>query len=327
VAGHDLIHKFMKLLVSELEALRTYVTREFYYVMGDLIRHFNWSHMETGKLWHAYGTIGERLVREFGEMPETILFWEGYDLLIAHSRDIQNLRSRKVILADDLHWWNDTHRQKRAVAFAVCDLVLATCAYQWDEFYPEFAGSKQVAWVPHSASPDFLVPYNSHPANSIFVSGAAGAFYPLREQMWVLHGQRANGLVCQGHPGYYTGYDHEHDGDVGRGYAMKINSYRAAFTDSSIYRYVVAKYFEIPATGALLLADDSVSGPLRQLGFVEYEHYLPVAENNLEERIRFVLAERNHDQLDEMRSRAQQLVLARHQTFDRARLIDALCTN
>jgi hypothetical protein len=317
----------MKVLVSELEALRSYVSREFYYVMSDLIRHFNWRHIETAKLRHATGTIGERLMREFGELPETILFWEGYDLLIGHARDIQNLRSRKIILADDLHWWNETGRRKRAIGFALCNLVLTTGGYHWHELYPEFAGSKRVAWVPHSASPDFMVPYNSHPANSIFVSGAAGAFYPLRERMVILHAQGAYPLVCQSHPGYYTGYDYEKNGYVGRSYAMKINNYRAAFTDSSIYKYVVAKYFEIPATGALLLADDSVSGPLRQLGFVAYEHYLPVSEQDLEEKIRFVLDERNHQELDEIRSRAQQLVLERHKTFDRAREIDALCTN
>lgn len=317
----------MKVLVSELEAMRTYVSREFYYVMSDLITHFNWRHIETTKLWNARGTIGERLLREFGELPEAILFWEGYDFLNVHARDIQHIGSRKIILADDLHWWNDTMRRKKAVGFALCEVVLSTFGYLWNQLYPEFAGSKQLAWIPHSASPDFMVPFNSHPENSIFISGAAGRYYPLRQRMRTLHAQGAYSLVCQSHPGYYTGYDYEQNGNIGRGYARKINNSRSAFTDSSVFKYVVAKYLEIPATGALLLADDSVSGPLRQLGFVEYEHYVPVSEKTLEERIRFVLDENNHQELDEMRSRAQQLVLARHKTFDRASQIDTLCTN
>jgi hypothetical protein len=32
----------MKLIVSQLEALRTYVTREFYYIMSDLISTHGW---------------------------------------------------------------------------------------------------------------------------------------------------------------------------------------------------------------------------------------------------------------------------------------------
>ena len=317
----------MKVLVSELEVMRSYVSREFYYVMSDLISQFNWRHIQTSKLWNATGTIDETLKREFGELPEAILFWEGYDLLNVRALDIQNLRARKIILADDLHWWDDTMRRKKVVGFGVCDLVLATCGYLWNELYPELAGSKQLAWVPHSASPDFMVPYNSHPENSIFISGAAGRYYPLRERMRTLHAQGDYALVCQPHPGYYTGFDYEQDGNLGRSHAMKINNCRAAFTDSSIFKYVVAKYFEIPATGALLLADDSVSGPLGQLGFVEFEHFVPVSEETLEERIGFVLDQRNHAQLDEIRSRAQELVLERHKTADRARQIDMLCTN
>ena len=299
------------------------MTREFHYVMSDLITHFNWRHIEIDKLWDANGTVAERLVHEFGELPEVILFWEAYEFMNAHARDIHKLRSRKIILTDDLHWG----KRQKAVSYALCDLVLATCAYLWDRLYPDFAGTKPLAWVPHSASPDFMVPYNSHPENSIFISGAAGRCYPLRERMWTLHAQGAYSLVGHGHPGYYTGYDYEQDGNIGRSYARKINNCRSAFTDSSINEYVVAKYFEIPATGALLLADDTVSGPLRQLGFVANQHYVSVSEKNLEERIRFVLDERNHDELDEIRSRAQQLVLARHKTFDRARQIDTLCTN
>ena len=317
----------MKLLVSELEVMRTYVSREFYYVMSDLISHFNWRHIETAKLWNETGTMDERLVREFGELPETILFWEGYDFLNLNACGIQNLRSRKIILADDLHWWDDTMRRKKAVGFGLCDLVLATNGYLWNKLYPEFGDSKRLAWVPHSASPDFMVPYNSHPENTIFISGAAGRYYPLRERMRTLHAQGSYSLVCQSHPGYYTGYDYEQNGNIGRSYATKINNCRSAFTDSSIFNYVVAKYFEIPATGALLLADDSVSGPLMQLGFIENKHYVSVSENNLEEKIRFVLAERNHEELDEMRRSAQQLVLERHKTFDRARQIDTVCTN
>ena len=317
----------MKVLVSELEVMRSYVSREFFYVMSDLINQFNWKHIQTTKLWNATGTIDEQLKREFGELPEAILFWEGYDFLNLHACDIQNLRSRKIILADDLHWWNDAMRRKKVVGFGVCDLVISTCGYLWNELYPEFAASKQLAWVPHSASPDFIVPYNSRPENSIFISGATGRYYPLRERMRNLHAQGAYALVCQSHPGYYTGFDYDQDTDLGRSYAMKINNYRAAFTDSSVFKYVVAKYFEIPATGALLLADDSVSVALEQLGFVEHEHYVPVSEETLEEKIRFVLDERNHEELDKIRRRAQQLVLACHKTSDRASQIDVACSN
>jgi hypothetical protein len=295
--------------------------------MTDLITHFNWRHVETDKLLHASGPLKDRLLAHCHELPETILFWEGYHLLARHANEIYQLPCRKVIWADDLHWWDQRMRNGKAVGFASCDVVISTVGYLWNKLYPEFAGTKRVVWVPHSASPDFMVPYNYSPENAIFVSGAAGNYYPLRDQIRALQNEGAYRIVSQDHPGYYIGFDYDRNESVGRAYARRINQYRAAFTDSSIFNYILAKYFEIPATGALLMADGAVSGPLTQLGFIENEHYVPVSADNLEEKIAFVLDEKNHDQLDQIRKRGQELVWACHKSIDRARQIDAACTN
>ena len=317
----------MKLLVSELEVLRTYVSREFYHVMRALITDFNWRHVDTRELWNASRNIRDTLLHLCGELPDVILFWEGYELLTARALEVQRLPCHKAILADDLHWWDAAMRMRKTVGFALCETVISTVGYAWDRLYPEFAGTKKVVWVPHSASPDFMVPYNLNPVNAVFVSGAYGNYYPLRDRIRELSQAGGYAIVCQDHPGYYTGYDYDRNEAVGRGYAMRINHYRAGFTDSAKFHYVLAKYFEIPATGALLVGDDSVSGPLRQLGFIENEHYVPVSAADLEEKIRFVLDERNHDQLDQIRRRGQELVWDRHKSIDRARQIDAACTN
>ena len=315
----------MKLIVSNLAALRTYVTREFYYVTTDLMSNYGWKHIESCKLWSGTGTVRDKLMKEFGEVPETILFWEAYEFLEAHSSDIYRLDCHKCFLTDDLHWWNAWFKRIRLISFALCDTILSTYAYVWDKFYPEFCGTKKVVWIPHSASPDFMLRYNHCCENSILLSGAISRHYPLRLQMMKLYSQRSYSIAYHRHPGYSCGYDYTANQDIGCGYARKINSHRAGFTDSLIYKYVVAKYFEIPATGALLLADDAVSGLLEQLGFRENKHYLPVSQENLEERIQYVLDERNHDELDEVRRRGQELVWERHKTSDRAREINQAC--
>ena len=316
----------MKLVVTHLEALSRYISREFYYIITDLITTYGWKQIDTYQLWTGPGTIKRTLVDEFGELPETILFWEGYDCLEAQRDDICSLDCNKYIFADDLHWWTDQMRPNRLVCFALFDTILATCAYVWDDFYPEFCGSKKLVWIPHSASPDFMVPYNPHAENSILMSGTISPSSPLRPRMKLLHEQGSYAIAYQDHPGYQRYYDYDKDEEVGRGYAEKINKYRVGFTDCHIQKYVVAKYFEIPATGALLFADNTVGRQLRELGFLENEHYLPVSEANLEERIQYVLNERNHEELDEIRRRGQELVWERHKTSDRARQIDEVCS-
>lgn len=315
----------MKLIVSHLETLRTYVTREFYFITMDLMSKYDWKHIEISKLWNSSGTVGENIVREFGELPETVLFSQAYEFLQARAADIQRLNCHKVFLADDLHWWNQPMRQMKFISFALCDTVLATYAYTLTKFYPELTGVKKVVWIPHAASPDFMVPYNDCPENSIFLSGAISQHYPLRQDMMNLRAQHSYSIKSHTHPGYHVGYDYTSNTNIGRGYAEKINKYRVGFTDCLTFKYVVAKYFEIPATGSLLLAEDAVKQPLKELGFIENIHYIPVSKENLEERVRYVLDERNRAELDQVRRRAQELVWARHTTSDRAKSINEVC--
>ena len=81
-----------------------------------------------------------------------------------------------------------------------------------------------------------------------------------------------------------------------------IHRYRSAFTDCLIFGYLVAKHFEIAATGALLVADRAATGLLAQLGMFEGEHYIATSNDELEETIQFVIDEGHHRELDEMRS-------------------------
>jgi len=97
---------------------------------------------------------------------------------------------------------------------------------------------------------------------------------------------------------------------------------QAAFTDALTFHYVVAKYFEIPATGALLVADGAVREPLDQLGLIAHEHYLPVDAGNLEEVIESLFDPARSQDLDAIRQRGQELVLTAHKTSDRAARID-----
>lgn len=316
----------MKLIVSHLETVRTYVTREFYYIQKELMSTYGWEHIEICDLWDGARTVRDKLMHEFGQIPEAILFWQAYEFLNAQAADIRRLDSRKFFFADDLHWWSEEDRQEQIVSFELCETILSTYAYTLYRFYPEVFGVKKVVWIPHSASPDFLLAFNEHPVNAILLSGVVHDYYPLRMQMKALCDKGAYPIEIHQHPGYSCAFDHETNPRTGRGYAKRINTYRVAFTDSSKCTYSVAKYFEIPATGALLLADSAVSGPLRSIGFIEGVHYIGVSNENMEEKIRQVLDENNHDELDQVRRNGQELVWRRHKTQDRARLIDEICT-
>ena len=315
----------MKLIVSHLEAVRTYVTRELYYIQHDLITNHGWRHIEANALWHGAGSLEHKLRIALGKLPELIILWEAYELVYKHCREMQGLKCCKFFFADDLHWWNRRMREMKVIVFGVSDAILSPYVYRWTNLFPELA-RKRTVWVPHSASTDFILPFNPDAENTIFLSGAINEAYPLRQRMLELHREGSYAIRYHRHPGYYCGYDYERDARIGRGYAEKIRECRVGFADSVFpYAYLVAKFFEIPATGALLLADDTVSEPLNRLGFVAGRHYVPVSQKNLQSQIDYVLSERSHDELDQIRRNGYALVHQQHQTSDRARFINAVC--
>jgi hypothetical protein len=314
----------MKLVICELKERSRYTSREAAFIVHALINQYGWRHIETTDLYYSDALLNLLLSAEFGELPEVILFWEGYYLLNARAAELASVKCRKYLLCDDLHGGEEYSEEAKHKAFRLFKTIISTYGYAFARFYPELGKTKRIVWVPHSASPDFMLSYNEQPENAIFLSGAVNHYYPLRLQVRDLHDRDAYPIVAHQHPGYGD-FDYATNTSVGRAYARRINAYRAAFTDASQYGYLVAKYFEIPATGALLLADRAVSDPLRSLGFIDGAHYIGVSHGDLEEKIRYVLDKNNHDELDEIRRRGQALVWQRHKTDDRARLINEIC--
>jgi hypothetical protein len=316
----------MKVIVSELGAWSRYVSREFFHVMTDLMTTYGWKHIPGSKLLTGGGKIREKLLREFGEPPRVVLFWESYNLLLPRAMEVFRLDCNRCIFADDLHWWGDQEGQKKFLCYAVCDTILSPYSYVFDKLYPLMRGAKRVMWVPHAASPDFAQPFNERAENAILLSGSIDHNYPFRQRMKRVHELQKFGIAYHPHPGYRCDYDYHRNDGVGQGYARKLNQYRTAFTDSSKFGYVLAKFFEIPATGALLLADGFVKERLQYLGMVDNLHYVSISSSDLFEKIEYVLDKKNHAEIDAIRKRGQALVQERHTTAHRAYLIDKLCT-
>jgi hypothetical protein len=313
-------------MISELAVRGRYVTREAYYVMRELIDRYGWMHIETHHLASAPHSFQERMIERCGALPDVVLFWESYDLVTLALLQLFHANFRVVIFCEDLHWFNAGMRVAKGLALTVADVILASYAPVFERFYPEVASAKQIVWVPHAASPEFMLALDESAENVIFLSGMINDYYPLRQRLKALGDEMELHIVEHPHPGYHCNHDHETSGVVGAGYARRINAARAAFTDASKFNYLLAKFLEIPATGSLLLGDVAVEKELSQLGFCQGVHYIPVSDATLESELRYILDQKNHGELDEVRRRGQQLVWSRHMTSNRAKLIDEVCT-
>jgi hypothetical protein len=310
-----------KLFVGPIEALQRYVSREMFHTACVLVGDYGWDVIDGYSLPHDADGLPAMLRRQFGGVHDVVLFRESYGCVVHHARALTAAGARIYVMTDDLH----KRFARMSEALRLATGVLSTYAPRFSAFLPD-VGDDHVTWVPHAAGPDFLMPVAEEPESAIFVSGMmSGFFYPLRVKMLELASQRPEIARTHRHPGYQSTFDYNGDERVGRGYAGAMRRCLAAFTDSSRFRYLVAKHFEIPATGALLVAERAARPQLAALGFVDGEHYVSADAHDLRDVVDYVLDDRNRPEIDAIRRAGHALVHERHTTRVRAQQIDSVC--
>jgi hypothetical protein len=85
--------------------------------------------------------------------------------------------------------------------------------------------------------------------------------------------------------------------------------------------YFVAKFFEIPGAGLLLLADTTaVESFLEEFGFADRKNFLAIRPETAKETIAFLSDPKNKDKVDEIRANGNRLVKDRHVLSNRVEL-------
>lgn len=85
----------------------------------------------------------------------------------------------------------------------------------------------------------------------------------------------------------------------------------------------MAKVFEIPAAGCLLLLNAEMVPIVARLGFMPLVHYVPYTASTLDSVVNAVLDPVNADAVDTVRRQGQALVWARHTVSHRAAVLHA----
>lgn len=134
--------------------------------------------------------------------------------------------------------------------------------------------------------------------------------YPLRRQVraW-LENQGELRLFGKKRVKGRTGSDHD-----GEAFNLALNQVRSAFTCASSMRYLLMKFFEIPASGALLFAERIPD--LDKLGFIAGEHYVAVNSDDFSERMQFYLKGAGMADAERIR-RAGYAFVHTHHTWER----------
>ena len=278
------------------------------------------------------GVLSEFLTIKFGQLPRILLFWnvvpgETHNLIYNNMADILKHKWIKCISIDDLH-----HKMLHTGSFGKVlkdfDYIFPTCAYVFPKFFKTISPSKVIS-CPHSINNKFMIAYNENPINRALLSGCAKLInYPFRHYVHSLSLIKKDGIeaypidvlehLTYKKPAHqYYGYN----------YIKYLNKYIACITSSATSRlpYVVAKFFEIPASGSLLLADDTyVKNALNGFGFVDGENYISANANNIKEKILFVTNPANRELVDKIRRNGYEFVWNNHTLMHRVKMINDL---
>ncbi|GAK12644.1 glycosyltransferase [Geomicrobium sp. JCM 19039] len=177
---------------------------------------------------------------------------------------------------------NDVHRftevRKNYLLRQQFDQVFSVVSEGFQRFYPDVS----FEWLPHFVNTDVFSRENKKDID-LLLTGAVSETYPFRQHT-LEQIQHVPAFVHFPHPGYKNVGDHV----AGVGYAKQLQRAKISFACPSVYEYPVKKYFEIPASGTLLVAPECKD--IRQLGFIPWQHYVPADTHTVKSRTLYYLA-------------------------------------
>jgi hypothetical protein len=222
------------------------------------------------------------LLKRMPFTPDSIFFDD-----FAHNYPLYGLQ--KCAIPKGVLYWDVQRTQQEFRKFVFQNKINLVFSFYRDaflSFFPEFKA--KFRWLPNHVYTPIFKDYGLKKEIDYLLMGALhDSIYPLRTK--IAKGMvNEKGFVLHRHPGYCD-YSREEENEalVGTAYAKTVNKAKIFFTDDSLYKFPIAKYFEVPACNTLLLA--SGSAELRDLGFIDGETFVEINEGNYRKKARYYL--------------------------------------
>ena len=204
--------------------------------------------------------------------------------------------------------------------------ILSTYPYKYIEQFPDIItnNSKNLIWFPHASAKRFDIGINYDSEQLLSVYGKTSFPYPHRQRIVALSKEESfkDKILVKKHPGYKrsegSSKDLPHFPETFLETIDFVKKYSIGFTcglDPEKYNYAVAKIFEIPTSGQLLMVNEELSKYLELLGFKDNVNCLFYNESNMKEKVNYVL-NMNKDDVNSIRKAGHELNI-KHHTLDR----------
>ncbi len=218
----------------------------------------------------------------------------------------------KGVLTVDVHYCPGNFR--RFVKRNKINLIFSVYRDAFFRYFPEF--TEKFVWLPHHVYTAVFKDYKLEKSINYLLMGAVNnRVYPLRAAILKRMMTRVRGFVYHEHPGYkYFGENEREKVFIGKKYAEEINRSKIFFTDTGIYQYPIAKYYEVAACNSLIMG--AGSRELNDLGFIHRKTFVEIDKANFKEKAKYYL--RRKKRREQIARRGYKMVLANHTTEIRA---------
>ena len=256
------------------------------------------------------------LATKINKIPDIFLFYTRRDS--KHNKWVKDLKklktSIKALILEDFHFYQDTSIAQKIVPWM--DVIFAR--------YPEVISYNLLPVKPnscitfyHASSDVFKRKINfDKKIDKMLLSGATDdEFYLLRNKANDLL-SKTDLIVERKHPGYETIKSAKIEAS---NYSKEINKYKLALADYGNlkhydipYPYILAKTFEIPASGTAMITHKNLFPYLTKIGMIEGTHYIATTPSKLLNTIKYWLESKNQKKLYNITKMGQEFVLKYH---------------
>lgn len=307
-------------MINLIQNIRTDVSCNLHFakMFENLIQNHNYQYSEINDLINNKDNLEKYLKTTYNCIPNSVIIHYGVTILAPILQQLKKLKIKIVIIIDDIHQSSRIAKPRNTI-LRKTDYVLNTYGYQFSRF--NLMNHWNTYYFPHSALD--ILPINNKPINKILISGALNKnAYPDRDFIT----QFKNDIVILQKK---CGYRNNKKGVFGLNYYKVLNEYLCCFTDLCIRDYTLAKIFEICASGSLLLCtSDNIREIFEEdLGFYDGVNYISCNQQNMKEKIDYILNPKNRTEIDNIRKNGQKLIQEKHNVKHRTIIFHKILNN
>ncbi len=286
-------------IINELKKNQTHYIH--FVTMFEKLKEYDCCYDEISNLVNNKNELKKYFINKYGIIPKFLITF-GFDALHEIAQNLSEIL-KIIVIIDDIHHGKSI-KKFRNIVLKYTYKCFCTYGYQINKWGLNMI--EQNYFFPHFAYT--IIKFNDEPIKKILISGTISNDYLDRKMLIEYSKINKNIDVLKKKVKCRNNTTSEQEGIYGKSYYEYLNKYLCCFLDSP-RDYILAKAFEICASGSLLLyMNENIKNICEQIGFIDEFNYISCTSYNYEEKIKYILNSENLEKINNIRMNGHNLI-------------------